>query len=147
MRCIALAVLLCCFLQLAATQRLTGNMTSGITCTTDATNPFGTGCPKGEGCCSYTNTCVKISSCADFTKACPPSTCGKDLSFSEVTCAADVTKVFRSPRQLKCYESRDTICSSNETAMIVACRSSAGARGAQLMVMLFAASLALVLMI
>lgn len=49
-------------------------------------------------------------------------------------CAADVTKVFRSPKQLKCYESRDTICSSNETAMIVACRSSAGAVGAQFMV-------------
>lgn len=51
----------------------------------DATNPFGSGCPKGEGCCKETNTCVKISSCADFTRACPPTTCGKDLSFGEVT--------------------------------------------------------------
>lgn len=144
----ALAVLLCCVgLQLAAAQKLTGNLTSGITCTTDATNPFGSGCPKGEGCCRETNTCVKISSCEDFAKACPPSTCGKDLSFGEVTCAADVTKVFRSPKQLKCYESKDTICSTNETAMVVACRSAAGALGAQLMVLLFAASIALALMV
>jgi hypothetical protein len=50
----------------------------------DANNPFGSGCPKGEGCCRETNTCVKISSCADFAKVCPPSTCAKDLSFSEV---------------------------------------------------------------
>ena len=54
-------------------------------CPADAANPFGSGCPKGEGCCSTTNTCVKITSCADFTRVCPPSTCGKDLSFSEIT--------------------------------------------------------------
>jgi hypothetical protein len=34
MRSLAVAVVLCCFVQLAAAQRLTGNMTSGITCTT-----------------------------------------------------------------------------------------------------------------
>lgn len=50
-------------------------------------------------------------------------------------CPADTTKVFRSPKQLKCYQSKDTVCSTNDTAMIVACRSAAGAAmGAQLMV-------------
>lgn len=34
MRSVAVAVALCCFMQLAAAQKLTGNMTSGITCTT-----------------------------------------------------------------------------------------------------------------
>jgi hypothetical protein len=67
-----------------------------------------------------------MTSCADFVRLCPPVTCGKDTAFSDVTCPANTTTVFRSAKGLKCQESRDTTCASNGTAMVVACRSAAG---------------------
>jgi hypothetical protein len=80
-----------------------------------------------------------MSTVPTWRTVCPPSTCYSVNSVLPplclpVQCAADVTKVFRSPKQLKCYESRDTTCSTNETAMVVACRSAAGAMGAHIMV-------------
>jgi hypothetical protein len=64
--------------------------------------------------------------------SCPVTPCA--ALPSPLQCAADTTKVYKSPKDLKCYESRDTACTSNGTAMLVACRSGAGPLGAQLMV-------------
>lgn len=70
MRYIALAVLLCCFLQLAAAQKLTGNMTSGITCTTGV----GEGAGGGRGVyCSSEGLCGLMALPAEAAAVAPLS--------------------------------------------------------------------------
>lgn len=132
----------------ASAQRLTGNLTgSGATCIPDVAFSAGTGlgqgCADGEACCTTTNTCVKRSSCSEFMRICPPPSCGKDTNFQDAECPAEVSKIFKSPKNLKCQSSRDAVCYSNGTAMVVSCTNAAGSLVATLSVLLLASLAAL----
>lgn len=49
-------------------------------------------------------------------------------------CPAEVSKIFKSPKNLKCQSSRDAVCYSNGTAMVVSCTNAAGSLVATLSV-------------
>uniref|UniRef100_A0A383W5M4 Uncharacterized protein n=1 Tax=Tetradesmus obliquus TaxID=3088 RepID=A0A383W5M4_TETOB len=76
-------------------------------------------------------------------RICPPPSCGKDTNFQDTECPAEVSKIFKSPKNLKCQSSRDAVCYSNGTAMVVSCTNSAGSLVATLSVMLLASLAAL----
>lgn len=138
----ALLLLLQC--NTVSAQRLTGNLTgSGATCIPDVAFSAGTGlgqgCADGEACCTTTNTCVKKGSCSDFMRICPPPSCGKDTNFQDTECPAQVSKIFKSPKNLKCQSSKDAVCYTNGTAMVVSCTNAAGALIASLSVLWLAA--------
>jgi hypothetical protein len=40
-------------------------------------------------------------------------------------CPAEVSKIFKSPKNLKCQTSKDAICYTNGTAMVVSCTNAA----------------------
>jgi hypothetical protein len=41
-------------------------------------------------------------------------------------CPAQVSKIFKSPKNLKCQSSKDAVCYTNGTAMVVSCTNAAG---------------------